>query len=179
MSLIEPIQFRFELSSYSKHLHSIRASAEREENLPSRNQKNSPESWEVFRLVFDQNIPPPRSARIAAFCSNSSVRSHFATTSHWPPAPSGAAPLKLAQEIKTNFNTLSRNDFINNSIYLALQNLCLLILETAEKVSVPSVDIRGYAKYVLREGSNEEKREILGCLKSRIYLAEKKITIKA
>ena len=50
-------------------------------------------------------------------------------------------------------------------------------LGTKEKISVPSVDIRGYAKYVLREGTNEEKREILGCLKSRIYLAEKKITI--
>lgn len=50
-------------------------------------------------------------------------------------------------------------------------------LGTKEKISVPRVDIRGYAKYVLREGTNEEKREILGCLKSRIYLAEKKITI--
>lgn len=51
-------------------------------------------------------------------------------------------------------------------------------LGTKEKISVPSVDIRGYAKYVLREGTNEEKREILGCLKSRIYLAEKKITLE-
>lgn len=50
-------------------------------------------------------------------------------------------------------------------------------LGTKEKINIPSVDIRGYAKYVLREGTNEEKREILGCLKSRIYLAEKKITI--
>jgi hypothetical protein len=47
-----------------------------------------------------------------------------------------------------------------------------------KKVTVPSVDIRGYAKYVLREGTNEEKRELLGCLKSRIYLAEKKISLE-
>ena len=52
-------------------------------------------------------------------------------------------------------------------------------LGTKGKVDVKGVDIRGYAKYVLKEGSNEEKREILGCLKSRIYLADKKITLKA
>ena len=51
-------------------------------------------------------------------------------------------------------------------------------LGTKEKISVPSIDIRGYAKYVLKEGTNEEKREILSCLKSRIYLAEKKITLE-
>lgn len=50
-------------------------------------------------------------------------------------------------------------------------------LGTTEKVKIPDIDIRGYAKYVLREGSNEEKREILSCLKSRIYLAEKKISL--
>jgi hypothetical protein len=49
---------------------------------------------------------------------------------------------------------------------------------TKDKVSMPNVDIRGYAKYVLREGTNEEKRELLGCLKSRIYLAEKKISLE-
>lgn len=52
-------------------------------------------------------------------------------------------------------------------------------LGTKEKVSVPSVDIRGYTKYVLKEGTNAEKREILGCLKSRIYLAKKKITLES
>ncbi len=51
-------------------------------------------------------------------------------------------------------------------------------LGTKEKVSVPSVDIRGYAKYVLKEGSNEKKRELLGCLKSKICLANKKIILE-
>lgn len=50
-------------------------------------------------------------------------------------------------------------------------------LRTKEKITVPSIDIRGYAKFVLKEGTNEEKRELLGCLKSRIYLAQKKITL--
>lgn len=50
---------------------------------------------------------------------------------------------------------------------------------TKEKVSVTSIDVRGYAKYILKEGTNEEKREILSCLKSKIYLANKQITLKA
>jgi hypothetical protein len=51
-------------------------------------------------------------------------------------------------------------------------------LGTKEKVSLPDIDIKGYAKYVLREGSNEKKRELLGCLKSKICLANKKITLE-
>lgn len=54
----------------------------------------------------------------------------------------------------------------------------MFFLGTKERISLPSVDIRGYAKYVLREGTNEEKRELLACLKSRIYLAEKRISLE-
>lgn len=49
--------------------------------------------------------------------------------------------------------------------------------ESAVKVS--SVDIRNYAKYLLREGSIYEKRELLSCLKSKILLSEKKIAISS
>ncbi len=38
-------------------------------------------------------------------------------------------------------------------------------------------DIRTYAKYILREGSNEEKRELLSMLKGKILLTEKEIQI--
>jgi hypothetical protein len=51
-------------------------------------------------------------------------------------------------------------------------------LGTKEKVIVPSVDIRGYAKYFLKKGFNENMRELLGCLKSKISLAQKNITMK-
>lgn len=40
------------------------------------------------------------------------------------------------------------------------------------------IDIRNYAKYILREGSRDEKREILSCLKSKIFLKDKKIFLK-
>jgi hypothetical protein len=46
-----------------------------------------------------------------------------------------------------------------------------------EKIVVKEIDLRNYAKYILREGSDIEKRELLGCLKSKILLQEKKITM--
>jgi DNA invertase Pin-like site-specific DNA recombinase len=37
------------------------------------------------------------------------------------------------------------------------------------------IDMRNYAKYVLREGSILEKREVLGCLESKLVMKDKKI----
>ncbi len=50
-----------------------------------------------------------------------------------------------------------------------------VLLSTKEKIEVHEIDIRNYAKYVLREASDVEKRELLGCLRSKIYLKEKQI----
>ncbi|MFZ3019954.1 MAG: recombinase family protein [Minisyncoccia bacterium] len=52
------------------------------------------------------------------------------------------------------------------------------VLGLKEKIEVVEVDIRDYAKYILRNGSNYEKRELLGCLKSRIILRNKTIHIE-
>ncbi len=49
------------------------------------------------------------------------------------------------------------------------------ILGTKDKIEVRDIDIRNYAKYVLKEASDIEKRELLGCLKSKITLREKQI----
>ena len=46
-----------------------------------------------------------------------------------------------------------------------------------EEYSVKDTDIRNYAKYLLTEGSIFEKRDLLGCLKSKIILKEKTINI--
>lgn len=40
------------------------------------------------------------------------------------------------------------------------------------------IDLRMYAKYLLKEGSNEEKRELMGCFKSRITMNNKHISIE-
>lgn len=50
-----------------------------------------------------------------------------------------------------------------------------VLLGKTTQVIVEDVDIRNYAKYLLREGKDVEKRELLGCLKSRIFLREKEI----
>jgi DNA invertase Pin-like site-specific DNA recombinase len=39
-------------------------------------------------------------------------------------------------------------------------------------------DMRLYAKYVLREGSNEDKRELMNCLRSQLVLDDKKVELK-
>ena len=39
------------------------------------------------------------------------------------------------------------------------------------------VDIRDYSKFVLREGAREEKRELLNCLKIKMNLKDKRISV--
>jgi len=51
------------------------------------------------------------------------------------------------------------------------------VLGLQNEIAIPKIDTRGYAKYVLKNGKVEEKREILGCLKSRIFLADGTIRI--
>ncbi len=45
-------------------------------------------------------------------------------------------------------------------------------------VKVADIDIRNYAKHVLRGGTILEKRELLGCLRSKVTLANKHIRIQ-
>lgn len=52
-----------------------------------------------------------------------------------------------------------------------------MIMGAKEKIEVKDIDIRNYAKYVLMEGADTEKRELLGCLKSKILLNQKQITL--
>ncbi len=44
-------------------------------------------------------------------------------------------------------------------------------------VKVADIDIRNYAKYILRDGTMLEKRELLTCLRSKITMANKQIKI--
>lgn len=47
--------------------------------------------------------------------------------------------------------------------------------ETGAKSQVPRINIRKYAKYILQEGSREDKRELLKHLKSELVLKDKKV----
>jgi DNA invertase Pin-like site-specific DNA recombinase len=52
------------------------------------------------------------------------------------------------------------------------------VLGIKDKIIVGDIDIRNYAKYILREGQDVEKRELLGCLKGKILLSGKVITLE-
>lgn len=45
------------------------------------------------------------------------------------------------------------------------------------KIKVADIDIRNYAKYILREGTVLEKRELLMCLRSKVKLANKAVSL--
>ena len=53
-----------------------------------------------------------------------------------------------------------------------------VLLDMKETIEINDIDIRAYAKYILREGTDPEKRELLGCLKSKISLKNKKIELE-
>jgi hypothetical protein len=54
-----------------------------------------------------------------------------------------------------------------------------MLLGTKTAVTVKDIDIRAYAKFILIEGTMDEKREFLRCLKSGIFLNNKKISLKS
>lgn len=52
------------------------------------------------------------------------------------------------------------------------------VLGIKKKIVVGEIDIRNYAKYILREGQDVEKRELLGCLKSKVVLSNKVVSLQ-
>ena len=51
------------------------------------------------------------------------------------------------------------------------------VLGIKEKIIIEEIDIRNYAKYLLKEGSTEEKHELLGNLKSKIIYKNKTLAL--
>ncbi len=51
------------------------------------------------------------------------------------------------------------------------------LLGTKVQIAVQDIDIRNYAKFILQEGFLEEKREFLSCLKTRLTLSNKKVSL--
>ena len=46
-----------------------------------------------------------------------------------------------------------------------------------QAVKVGDIDMRNYAKYILRDGTIFEKRELLSCLRSKLTMANKEVEI--
>jgi DNA invertase Pin-like site-specific DNA recombinase len=53
-----------------------------------------------------------------------------------------------------------------------------MLLGNKNSAVVKDIDIRNYAKFILQEGSVEEKREFLRCLKSEILLTDRKVSLR-
>ena len=53
-----------------------------------------------------------------------------------------------------------------------------MLLGTKTAVAVKDIDIRNYAKFILIEGTMDEKRDFIRCLKSEVFLANKKISLR-
>ena len=54
----------------------------------------------------------------------------------------------------------------------------VLDLTAEAKVKHKNITTRNYAKYILKEGSIQDKRELLGCLKSKLILTNKILTLE-
>ncbi|MCU0660196.1 MAG: hypothetical protein MUD00_01105 [Candidatus Pacebacteria bacterium] len=50
-------------------------------------------------------------------------------------------------------------------------------IKDEKKLKEKEVDIRMYAKYLLKEGTIHEKRELLENLRNKLLVTEKKITL--
>ncbi len=77
----------------------------------------------------------------------------------------GINDIQIKEKIKTDIEKFTK--------------LQRFLLGNNKKISIPDIDIKGYAKYILKDGSDVEKRELLGCLKSKICLLNKKIKIES
>ena len=53
-----------------------------------------------------------------------------------------------------------------------------MLLDTKAELTVKDIDVRNYAKFILQEGTVEEKRDFLRCMKSTISLKRKRISLK-
>jgi len=51
------------------------------------------------------------------------------------------------------------------------------VLGAKKKDRAPDIDVRTYAKYLLKDGAITEKRELLSCLKSHLVLKDKIVTL--
>lgn len=79
---------------------------------------------------------------------------------------------------KIEFNEIGMRKKIKEEIERHKKFQSGLLGEKESKIKVKDVEVRNYAKYILREGQMHEKRELLSCLRSKITLAGKRISIE-
>ncbi len=77
---------------------------------------------------------------------------------------------------KINLNEIKVKEKIKKEVE-RIKKFNRLVMGTEEKIEVKEIDIRNYAKYILKEASDIEKRELLGCLNNKIILENKVVSI--
>ena len=53
-----------------------------------------------------------------------------------------------------------------------------MVTGTTDNIDVSNVDIKNYARFILKEGEDQEKRDLLSCLNGEILLDSKKVLLK-
>jgi DNA invertase Pin-like site-specific DNA recombinase len=82
---------------------------------------------------------------------------------------------KLIEKVKISEKSM-RNKIKEEVSRIKKFNQLLLGIE--QEISVSSIDIQNYAKFILKEGSIDEKRELLGCLNGKIVLRDKELGLE-
>ena len=75
---------------------------------------------------------------------------------------------------KINLNEIGIKEKIKKEVE-RFKKFNYIVFGIKEKVDMADVDVRNYVKYLLSEGTDQEKRELLSSLRSRILLKEKVI----
>ncbi|MDD4931298.1 MAG: recombinase family protein [Candidatus Colwellbacteria bacterium] len=81
---------------------------------------------------------------------------------------------KLIDQI--NINEIGMREKIRQEVE-RIKKFNQSILGVKQQIQIKDVDIRNYAKFILKEGSIGEQRELLTCSKERIYLENKNVRI--
>lgn len=76
-----------------------------------------------------------------------------------------------------NVDTLNTQKHLQEEITRYERFMQKILKQKVSKDLNNEVDLRDYSKFVLREGAREEKRELLNCLKIKMSLKDKKITV--
>ena len=77
---------------------------------------------------------------------------------------------------KIDLNEIGMREKIKEEVR-RIKNFQSSILNEKLEIKISNIDIRNYAKYILRDGKTEEKRELLMCLRSKISVANRKIIL--
>lgn len=87
----------------------------------------------------------------------------------------------LIKQLEKIIDTIDINEIgIKDRIQLELTRIKkfqLSVLGVKQDVIVDDIDIKNYAKFILRDGSMEEKRDLLTCIKSQIFLSNKSVNV--